>query len=152
MQRVLDAITGAPAWILAARHDIVAMNHLARALYSPVIALPRRPASTTSFVCLYPGTGAQVLRRYDQIANDAAAIAATLRAGPIRHDRRADRTGRQTGHPTAKRSVSALGVAGHCAYHHHEAGEAVCATRGRSAGSGPCRHRIPLAQRITADR
>ena len=37
IQQVLDAITEAPAWIRNARHDILAMNPLARALYSPVL-------------------------------------------------------------------------------------------------------------------
>lgn len=50
VQQVLDAITEAPAWIRNGRHDIIAMNQLARALYSPVLADPRRPASTTRFV------------------------------------------------------------------------------------------------------
>src|SRR5579862_9990298 len=36
IQQVLDAITEAPAWVRNARHDILAMNPLARALYSPV--------------------------------------------------------------------------------------------------------------------
>src|SRR5580693_6408369 len=37
IQQVLDAITEAPAWIRNARHDILALNPLARALYSPVL-------------------------------------------------------------------------------------------------------------------
>ena len=50
IQQVLDAITEAPAWIRNARHDILAMNPLARALYSPVLdsavagATAKRPA------------------------------------------------------------------------------------------------------------
>ena len=52
IQQMLDAITDAPAWVRNGRHDIVAMNPLARALYSPVLADPRRPANTTRFVYL----------------------------------------------------------------------------------------------------
>ena len=37
IQQVLDAITDAPAWVRNARHDIIAMNLMARALYSPVL-------------------------------------------------------------------------------------------------------------------
>src|SRR3954468_17888430 len=33
IQQVLDAMTDAPAWVRNGRHDIVAMNQLARALY-----------------------------------------------------------------------------------------------------------------------
>ena len=35
LQQVLDAITDAPAWIRNGRHDVLAMNQLARALYAP---------------------------------------------------------------------------------------------------------------------
>src|SRR5829696_6837141 len=52
LQQVLDAITHAPAWIRNGRHDVLAMNQLARALYAPVLADPRRPANTTRFVYL----------------------------------------------------------------------------------------------------
>src|SRR4051794_8512850 len=57
VQQVLDAMTDAPAWVRNGRHDIVAMNQLARALYSPVLADPRRPANTTRFVYLDPAAG-----------------------------------------------------------------------------------------------
>lgn len=54
LQDVLDAITGAPALIRNGRHDVLAMNGLGRALYSPVLADPRRPANTARFVYLHP--------------------------------------------------------------------------------------------------
>ena len=54
IQQVLDAITDAPAWLRNGRHDILAMNSLARALYAPVFEDPRRPANTTRFVYLTP--------------------------------------------------------------------------------------------------
>lgn len=74
LQQVLDAITDAPAWIRNGRHDILAMNQLARALYSPVLADPRRPANTTWFVYLNPETAQEFFVDYDQIARDAAAM------------------------------------------------------------------------------
>lgn len=86
MQQVLDAITGAPAWIRNGRHDIVAMNHLARALYSPVLTLPRRPANTTRFVYLHPDQAREFFVDYDQIARDAAAML-RLEAGRNPHDK-----------------------------------------------------------------
>ena len=54
IRQVLDAITDAPAWVRNGRHDVLAMNQLARALYSPVLEDPRRPANTTRFVYLRP--------------------------------------------------------------------------------------------------
>lgn len=75
LQQVLDAITDAPAWIRNGRHDILAMNQLARALYSPVLeADARRPANTTRFVYLNPEAAERFFVDYDQIARDAAAM------------------------------------------------------------------------------
>ncbi|MFD0475183.1 helix-turn-helix transcriptional regulator [Nonomuraea thailandensis] len=44
-QQVLDAITDAPAWVRNGRHDILATNRLARALYAP--SWPARAARRT---------------------------------------------------------------------------------------------------------
>jgi transcriptional regulator with XRE-family HTH domain len=91
VQQVLDAITGAPAWVRNGRHDIIAMNRLARALYSPVlgspaVADPRRPANTTRFVYLDPEAAREFFVDYDQIARDAAAML-HLEAGRTPHDK-----------------------------------------------------------------
>jgi transcriptional regulator with XRE-family HTH domain len=86
LQQVLDAIADAPAWIRNGRHDILAANHLARALYSPVLAAEsRRPANTTRFVYLEPEAAQQFFVDYDQIARDAAAML-RLEAGRNPHD------------------------------------------------------------------
>src|SRR3954462_13245408 len=74
IQQVLDAMADAPAWVRNGRHDILAMNQLARALYSPVLADPRRPANTTRFVYLQPEAAQEFFVDYDRIANDAAAM------------------------------------------------------------------------------
>lgn len=74
LQQVLDAITDAPAWIRNGRHDVLAMNQLARALYSPVLADPRRPANTTRFVYLNPEAAERFFVDYDKITRDAAAM------------------------------------------------------------------------------
>ncbi|RBY81345.1 transcriptional regulator [Blastococcus sp. TF02-09] len=74
VQQMLDAMTDAPAWVRNGRHDIVAMNPLARALYSPVLTTPRRPANTTRFVYLEPDAAREFFVDYDRIANDAAAM------------------------------------------------------------------------------
>jgi transcriptional regulator with XRE-family HTH domain len=85
LQQVLDAMTQAPAWIRNGRHDVLAMNQLARALYSPVLADPRRPANTSRFVYLNPAAAEEFFVDYDKVARDAAAIL-RLEAGRNPHD------------------------------------------------------------------
>ena len=85
LQQMLDAITDAPAWIRNGRHDVLAMNQLARALYSPVLADPRRPANTTRFVYLHPTEAERFFVDYDKITRDAAAML-RLEAGNNPHD------------------------------------------------------------------
>lgn len=86
IQQVLDAVTDAPAWVRNGRHDILAMNSLARALYEPVFEDPRRPANTTRFVYLTPDKARELFVDYDQIARDAAAML-RLEAGRNPHDK-----------------------------------------------------------------
>jgi transcriptional regulator with XRE-family HTH domain len=83
--QMLDAFTDAPAWIRNGRHDVLAMNQLARALYSPVLADRRRPANTTRFVYLHPEQAERFFVDYDQITRDAAAML-RLEAGNNPHD------------------------------------------------------------------
>jgi hypothetical protein len=86
IRQVLDAITDAPAWVRNGRHDVLAMNQLARALYSPVLEDPRRPANTTRFVYLRPDAARELFVDYDQVARDAAAML-RLEAGRNPHDK-----------------------------------------------------------------
>jgi transcriptional regulator with XRE-family HTH domain len=86
IQQALDAVTDAPAWVRNARHDIMAMNHLARALYAPVLAESRRPANTTRFIYLAPEAAEEFFVDYDRIAKDAAAML-RLEAGRNPHDK-----------------------------------------------------------------
>ena len=74
LQEVLDAITGAPAMIRNERYDVLAMNRLGRALYSPVLADPRRPANTAWFVYMNPSEAEAFFVDYDQVARNAAAM------------------------------------------------------------------------------
>ncbi|MBJ7338192.1 helix-turn-helix transcriptional regulator [Mycolicibacterium sp.] len=76
LQEVLDAMTAAPAWIRNGRHDLLAINHLGRALYAPVLADPRRPANTARFVYLNPRAAERFFVDYDQVVRN---VAATLR-------------------------------------------------------------------------
>jgi transcriptional regulator with XRE-family HTH domain len=85
IQQILDAITDAPAWVRNARHDMLAANRLARALYAPVLADPRRPANNARFVYLDPASR-EFFVDWDRAADD---IAAMLRseAGRNPHDK-----------------------------------------------------------------
>ena len=91
IQHILDAVTEAPAWVRNARHDILAMNTLARALYSPVLdsavagASGKRPANTTRFVYLDP-SAREFFVDFDRTAMDAAAML-RLEAGRNPHDK-----------------------------------------------------------------
>jgi transcriptional regulator with XRE-family HTH domain len=85
MQQILDAITDAPAWVRNARHDMLAANRLARALYAPVLADARRPANNARFIYLDPAAR-EFFADWDRAADD---IAAMLRseAGSNPHDK-----------------------------------------------------------------
>ncbi|MBZ6109246.1 MULTISPECIES: helix-turn-helix transcriptional regulator [Streptomyces] len=85
LQRVLDALTDAPAWICNGRYDVLAVNRLARALFSPVLADTRRPANTARFVYLEPDAAAEFFVDYDRIASDVAAKL-RMEAGRNPHD------------------------------------------------------------------
>jgi transcriptional regulator with XRE-family HTH domain len=85
IQQILDAITDAPAWIRNARHDILAVNRMARALYAPLLVDPRRPANTARFIYLDPAARG-FFTDWERAADD---IAAMLRseAGHNPHDK-----------------------------------------------------------------
>ncbi|MBN6034424.1 helix-turn-helix transcriptional regulator [Amycolatopsis sp. 195334CR] len=85
LQQVLDAITGAPAWLCNGRYDVLATNHLARALYSPMLADARRPLNTARFVYLEPEAATAFFVDYDRVARDVAAKL-RMEAGRNPHD------------------------------------------------------------------
>jgi len=86
VQLVLDAITDAPAWARNARHDMLATNPMARALYAPLLADPRRPGNNARFVYLDPAAR-DFFQNWERTADD---IAAMLRseAGRNPHDKK----------------------------------------------------------------
>lgn len=53
LQRMLDAMTDAPAWIRNERFDLLASNALGRALYSPIVEMTG-PVNTARYVFLEP--------------------------------------------------------------------------------------------------
>jgi len=73
VQRVLDAMTGAPAWVRNGRSDVLATNRLGRALYAPVFDDPVRPANTARFAFLNGG-GPEFYRDWDRTASDLVAV------------------------------------------------------------------------------
>ena len=85
VQQVLDAIADAPAWVRNARHDMLAANRMARALYAPLLAGPRRPVNNARFVYLDPAAH-DFFTDWERAADD---IAAMLRseAGRNPHDK-----------------------------------------------------------------
>jgi transcriptional regulator with XRE-family HTH domain len=85
VQQVLDAITDAPAWVRNARHDMLAANRLARALYAPLLADPRRPANNARFVYLDPASR-NFFTDWDRAADDIAAML-RLEAGRNPYDK-----------------------------------------------------------------
>ena len=86
VQRVLDSMTGTPAFVLTGRGDLLAANHLGRALYSPVYADPVRPPNNARFVFLTPHA-TEFFRHWDEVANDTVAML-RAEAGRDLYDRR----------------------------------------------------------------
>jgi transcriptional regulator with XRE-family HTH domain len=86
VQRVLDSMTGTPAFVLSGRGDILADNHLGRALFSPVYADPARPPNNARFVFLDP-RATEFFREWDKVAGDTVAML-RAEAGRDLHDRR----------------------------------------------------------------
>ncbi len=93
LQQVLDAITDAPAWIRNGRHDVLAMNQLARALYAPGACRPAPAGEHHPLRVPESRGGRAVLRRlrpdHPRCGRDAAP-----RGGSQPARRGPDRTGR----------------------------------------------------------
>ena len=73
VQRILDAITGAPAWLRNGRMDFLAANRLGAALYAPLLASPARPTNNARFLFLDPGSK-DFYVDWDRSANDTVGI------------------------------------------------------------------------------
>ena len=74
VQRLLDAITGAPAFLRNGRLDILAANQLGYALYSELYVGPHRPANTARFVFLDPERAAGFFADWGEAADNAVPI------------------------------------------------------------------------------
>jgi transcriptional regulator with XRE-family HTH domain len=73
VQRVLDSMSGTPAFLLNRRLDILTANDLGFALYSPIYAGDVRPPNNARFIFLDPHA-TEFFRDWDKIANDTVAL------------------------------------------------------------------------------
>jgi transcriptional regulator with XRE-family HTH domain len=73
VQRMLDAMTGAPAWVRNGRMDFLAGNRLGYALYSEMFTDPVRPANNARFVFLNPRS-MEFFVDWERAANDIVGL------------------------------------------------------------------------------
>jgi MmyB-like transcription regulator ligand binding domain/Helix-turn-helix domain len=73
VQRIIDSMTGSPAFVMNGRLDILAANTLGVALYSPLCTDQGRPTNTARFVFL-DTAATEFFRDYDKAANDTVAL------------------------------------------------------------------------------
>ena len=73
VQRMLDAITGAPAFVRNGRMDILAANRLGRAFYAQHFDSAHGPANSARFIFLDP-RATDFYVDWEQVATDAVAI------------------------------------------------------------------------------
>jgi hypothetical protein len=73
LQRILDAMTGAPAFVHNGRLDVLASNQLGRALYSPIYETPARPVNLARFLFLDSRSG-EFWPEWEKASYDTVAI------------------------------------------------------------------------------
>lgn len=73
LQRVIDAITGAPAWVRNDRGDVLAANELGRALYVDLMSEVVKPPNASRFTFLNPKSRA-FYADWERAADDMVAI------------------------------------------------------------------------------
>ncbi|HEU5484072.1 MAG TPA: helix-turn-helix transcriptional regulator [Microlunatus sp.] len=85
LQRILNAVTEAPAYLRNGRRDLLATNRLGQALYSPMVASPRRPVNVARFVFTDPAAR-EFFLDWTTAAHDMVS-ALRIEAGRHPHDR-----------------------------------------------------------------
>src|SRR6185436_7985036 len=85
VQRIIDAMTHAPALVQNGRGDVLAANRLGYALYSEMDLAPGRPANHARFVFL-DRRSERFFVEWDRVADDTVAMLRT-EAGRDPHDR-----------------------------------------------------------------
>ena len=73
VQRVLDAMTDAPAYVRNGRFDVLASNALGRAVFAPLFATPGRPVNLARFFFLDPASR-DFYHDWEQLAGDTVAL------------------------------------------------------------------------------
>lgn len=73
VQRMLDAITGAPAFVRNGRMDLLAANRFGRAFYAPHFDSPHGPPNSARFIFLDP-RATDFYADWEQVAADAVAV------------------------------------------------------------------------------
>ena len=73
VQRVLDAVTGGPAFVRNGRMDILAANALGRAFYAQHFDSPHGPPNSARFIFLDP-RALDFYAEWDRVATDAVAV------------------------------------------------------------------------------
>jgi hypothetical protein len=86
VQRILDAMTDAPAYVRNGRLEVLAANRLGAALFSEALAQPQQPPNLARFAFLSP-QAARFWTEWDSVANDTVAIL-RAEAGRDPYDRR----------------------------------------------------------------
>ena len=66
MQRLLDAMTMAPAYVRNGRMDVLAANRLGRALFAPLFGSPATPTNLARFIFLDPAAR-EFYQEWDQL-------------------------------------------------------------------------------------
>jgi transcriptional regulator with XRE-family HTH domain len=86
VQRIIDSMTGTPAYVRNGRLDILSANRLGYALYSEVFDDPVLPANSARFIFLNP-RATEFFVDWETVAHDAVAIL-RAEAGRDPYDRR----------------------------------------------------------------
>ena len=86
VQRILDALVAAPAFVVSSRGDLLAANTLGEAFYADLYADPERPVNTARFIFLNP-RASEFFVDWDTVANDSIGIL-RAEAGRDPYDRR----------------------------------------------------------------
>ena len=73
VQRLLDAMTMAPAYVRNGRMDVLASNRLGRAVFAPLFDSPARPTNLARFMFLDPAA-LEFYQGWDRLAGDTVAL------------------------------------------------------------------------------
>ena len=85
VQRILDGMANAPAFVQNARLDLVAHNRLGHALYAPMLADPVQPANFARFI-FFGRRATELFADWDDAADTAVALLRTA-AGSDPYDK-----------------------------------------------------------------